>query len=388
MWNQKIKQLAPENLAVLGVVQEQHAERTKLYKQWKQYDFPIAQDSVTKLGAAVVPIFIGIDEYGIVQNTRMNPRGLEKFLATKFDPPKDSAPTADGKIDYAKLAVEDASVENLCMAGDDEVLFRKSGNRSYDNAIAAYEAALKQDPSNGLVLFRLGCAYRQKYDEQSHSDSDFDKASMHWTAAMEANPRQYIWRRRIEQYGPRLQKPYPFYDWVDTAIKEIRERGETPVELTVELTQSELAGRSKTNWSDENTKPQSTEGLERDKGRFISVESTMVPGYAKPGKPATVHLRLIPAAGKWNNESTPLTVWIESDTAKLSSQRMTYENPDSANSREDRAFEFDLLMEGTEECSIKGFALYNVCDEHGVCMSLRQDFEIEVPRAATAVVGE
>ena len=46
---------------------------------------------------------------------------------------------------------------------------------------------------------------------------------------------------RIQQYGPRLDKPYPFYDWVPTAIEEITARGETPVDLSVELVASEFA---------------------------------------------------------------------------------------------------------------------------------------------------
>ena len=38
----------------------------------------------------------------------------------------------------------------------------------------------------------------------------------------------------MQQYGPRLDKPYPFYDWVETAREEIRARGETPSPLRVE----------------------------------------------------------------------------------------------------------------------------------------------------------
>lgn len=365
---------------MLGVVQEQHAERTRLYKQWKQYDFPIAQDSVTKLGMAVVPVFIGIDEYGIVQNTRIQPRGLQKFLDTKFEKPVNPAPVLE-TVEHVKPTADESSVESCCMYGDQEMLFRTSESACHDNAIAAYRCALEKDPSNGAILFRLGCAYRQKYDELSQADTDFDQASRYWTKALASNPRQYIWRRRIEQYGPRLQKPYPFYDWVDTAIKEIQERGEQPVKLTVELTQSELAGRSRPDFQPQDTKPQSTEEVARDRGQFVSIESTVVPGFARPGKPATVHLRMVPAAAKWNNESTPLTVWIESDTAQLSSQLLTFENPNSADSRERRSLEFDLLVKDTDKCSIKGFALYNVCGEDGVCMYRRQDFEIDVPMA-------
>ncbi len=382
VWHETIKKLDSDNLVVLGVVQEQHAERTKLYKQWKQYDFPIAQDSVTKLGAAVVPIFIGIDEYGIVRNTKLRPKGLEAFVATKFEEPKATAPTVETNVDYALMAASDGSADELCMLGDQEMLFRTSGSKSYDNAITAYQSAFEKDPDNGTILFRLGAAYRQRYDEHSHDDTDFDMASRYWTMALESNPRQYIWRRRIEQYGPRLQKPYPFYDWVGQAIEDIKQRGDVPVTLTVKLTQSELADRSKPDYSNSETKPESTDQIERDRGAFVSIESTIVPGFVKPGKPATVHLRLVPSGAKWNNESTPLTVWIESKNAKLSKQRMTFDNPNLPESTENRSLEFDLLVGKKGDCIIKGFALYNVCSEDGVCMYRRQDFEIQVPNDA------
>ena len=297
------------------------------------------------MGVAVVPIFIGIDEHGIVRNTKLRPGGLEKFLAQEFDAPENVAPTLDKETNFVKLAAEDSSSENLCLAGDQEMLFRTSKSKSYDKAIAAYEAALEKEPKNGTILFRLGAAYRQRYDEQSHDDADFDLASKYWTMALASNPGQYIWRRRIEQYGPRLQKPYPFYDWVGTAIKEIKERGDTPVELTVELTQSELADRSKPNYANEDAKPESTEDITRDDGEFISIESTMVPGYVEAGKPATIHMRLVPTGAKWNNESTPLTVWVESDGAKLSKQLLTFDNPNKPDSKENRSLEFDILVD-------------------------------------------
>src|SRR5277367_3947434 len=71
---------------------------------------------------------------------------------------------------------------------------------------------------------------------------DFQAAVNAWGHALELDPNQYIWRRRTEQYGPRLAKPYAFYDWVVQAKAEVSRRGETPVPLTVEPHGSELAG--------------------------------------------------------------------------------------------------------------------------------------------------
>ena len=62
-----------------------------------------------------------------------------------------------------------------------------------------------------------------------------------WTKALSLNTDQYIWRRRIQQYGPRLEKPYDFYSWVKQARKEIEERREKPVKLVFEPMGTEIA---------------------------------------------------------------------------------------------------------------------------------------------------
>ena len=64
--------------------------------------------------------------------------------------------------------------------------------------------------------FRLGVAYRKWFDEKKDI-AFFDQAVEQWGKALAMQPNQYIWRRRIQQYGPRLIKPYPFYDWVEAA---------------------------------------------------------------------------------------------------------------------------------------------------------------------------
>jgi len=73
-----------------------------------------------------------------------------------------------------------------------------------------------------------------RFDSISPQTQDFEKALKHWQIALDMNPSQYIWRRRIQQYGPRLDKPYSFYDWITQARKDILKRGETPVELNAE----------------------------------------------------------------------------------------------------------------------------------------------------------
>lgn len=381
VWHETVKQLNSEKLVVLGVVQEQHAERTRLYQQWKNFGFQIVQDPITQLGLNVVPMAVGIDEHGIVREADFWHTELAKFVKQEYPAPAKAAPVINRKIDYEKLVKQDSSVENWVRLGDDKLLFPSAAQNSIEKAINAYQKALEQSPKNGPILFRLGVAHRMRYDSSNRLDEDFDLASKNWTLAQQASPNQYIWLRRIQQYGPRLEKPYPFYDWVDKAVADLSKRNNTPVELTVSLTQSERADFSESKYLSDGQRPEGTDKLNRDKGDRVAIESTVVPGFVKPGKPATIHLRMTPKTAKWNNEASPPTVWIESDSAQLTKSLIQYEHqPDSASSTEERQFEFDIrVAKGIKECTLRGFALYHVCLERGVCTYLRQDFEIAVP---------
>ena len=110
--------------------------------------------------------------------------------------------------------------------GDSLILW--GGPQRLREAIDAYAAAAQADPRDGRALFRLGVALRQRYESAAARRDDFQAAVENWGQALQLDPNQYIWRRRIQQYGPRLDKPYPFYDWVAEAERAIRARGERP----------------------------------------------------------------------------------------------------------------------------------------------------------------
>src|SRR5207249_1815342 len=131
--------------------------------------------------------------------------------------------TAEAWETYASALVEWAETERL------------------GEAIEAYERALRLAPESGPVHFRLSVAYRKRYDSDFRQPGDFERAVEQWSAALGSDPNQHIWRRRIQQSGPRLDKPYAFYDWVTTARKEIAERGEIPKSLSVEPAGAEIA---------------------------------------------------------------------------------------------------------------------------------------------------
>ena len=92
-------------LVLLGVTQEQHADRCRLFAQWKQFDWPILHDPINLLEAPAVPIVVAIDEHGIVRAIRPRPETFEtEFLDKTFaDDAQPGAPRSAGPPDLDSL---------------------------------------------------------------------------------------------------------------------------------------------------------------------------------------------------------------------------------------------------------------------------------------------
>ena len=92
-------------LVLLGVTQEQHADRCRLFAQWKRFDWPILHDPINLLEAPAVPIVVAIDEHGIVRAVRPRPETFAaEFLDKTFaDDAQPGAPRSSGPPDSASL---------------------------------------------------------------------------------------------------------------------------------------------------------------------------------------------------------------------------------------------------------------------------------------------
>ena len=195
-------------------------------------------------------------------------------------------------------------------------------------------------------------------------------------------------RRRVEQYGPRLTKPYTFYDWVETAKAEIRARGEKPVELSVLPTGSELVQPSKRFTADQrDVQPLDPKGrIQRDTKGLILTEVTVVPPRVRPGESARVHVSLRPNPARkahWNNEAEPLRLWVEAPSGwELERRLLTAPQGGMPETSEPRQFELDIRAPADAQgtAKLRAYALYYVCEDvGGTCLFLRQDVSIEVP---------
>jgi tetratricopeptide (TPR) repeat protein len=368
-----------------GIIQEQHPDRARLFMQWKQMQWPLLVDSLNLLGVDAVPITVAIDEHGIVRAKGIKPSEaesfVEEFVESSYATP-DQLPAVPVKPDPEALRRS----SHWAAYADALMLWQPEADRR--EAIAAYQRAIDDATEPAPLLFRQGVAYRARYDSRQRETGDFRAAVEHWQRALDLNPNQYIWRRRIQQYGPRLDKPYPFYDWVDQARQQVTQRGETPAALLVEPGGAEIASPAKELAErTEAVEPDPGGKIYRDEKPFVLIEQTVVPPVLRPGSIGRIHLVLYPNAEKqahWNNEAGDLVVWLKPPQGwELETQRLTVPNPPEPVSMELRHIEFEVRVpesasEGDAE--LPAYALYYVCeDEHGVCLYRRQDISVRMP---------
>ena len=88
VWHEALVELRKQNkVKLVGVIQEQHGDRCRLFAQWKGFDWPILQDKINLLGLRAVPKSIAIDEHGIVRSLNPSPNSIEEFLNQTFAAP-------------------------------------------------------------------------------------------------------------------------------------------------------------------------------------------------------------------------------------------------------------------------------------------------------------
>jgi hypothetical protein len=373
----------------VGIIQEQHPDRARLFMQWKEMDWPVLVDSLNLLGVAAVPITLAIDEHGIIRAVNPQREDIEKtFLNQTYPKPPGQTATEIKPPDLKKLKAETSAATAASWRSYADALVVWGGENRFDQAIAAYESTISLDPSHSPSYFRLGVAYRKRYESSLRRADDFQRGVEYWMKALEMDPNQYIWRRRIQQYGPRLDKPYPFYDWVATARQEIEARGEKPVPLLVEPGGAEFASPLKVFAPDQPARqqPDAHGRVLRDNEGFIRPETALVPAAVAPGESLRVHLAFRPNLKRkahWNNEAEDLVLWIDPPPGwAVSSRTLSVANPKTVVSQETRNIEFELkcpekARPGTVR--IPTYALYYVCEDvNGTCLYRRQDVILKV----------
>ena len=385
-------------LVILGVTQEQHDDRCRLFAQWQGFHWPILYDPINVLELSGVPVLVAMDEHSIIRSTEP---AIANFRADFLDKvfgddavvphPKRVGPALKGDACFPDLN----SLRALARQANSATAWRElgdalalwAGDEAREEARTAYSRAIRLDPKNGQAWFRLGVCFRSRYDSPKRQPCDFQAAIDAWGNALGLDPNQYIWRRRIQQYGPRLDKPYSFFDWVTEAEKAVRARGEKPVHLAVRPTGPEIAYPIKALPSTDKTavNPDREGKVLRDQEGLIETEITVIPGRVSPGKSSRVYIVLRPGSKKsilWNNEGEPLRLWVEPPKDwQVSDRLLQAPAPSQAHSTEPRTLTFEIVAPANAPGKIRlpVYALYNICDNAGgQCRFLRLDIPVTV----------
>lgn len=360
--------------------------------QWQQMDWPVLWDPFNLLEFSAVPVTYLLDSAGRVLVVQPLLDRIDDIHRRLSDQPAgvEIEQEADRLLSAAGTSATPSGDADSRTWSDYAVSLALWGKQDrLDEAVDAARSAVEQS-DDPVLWFRLGVVLRMRFDSPQRQPRDFTEAVAAWSRALDADPNQYIWRRRLQQYGPRLAKPYPFYDWVPRARTDIESRGEHPVELVVEPHGAEFAspaGEMEPIGSDEpGDEPDPDARVHADRDGLIDVEAVLIPPAPRPGDTARVHLFLTPDRTReahWNNEAGHDELWVDPPPDWLVGGRHQLLPVGTGDvSDETRHLEFEVAIPEAADSDriLKAYLLYYVCEgAAGVCVYLRQDLEISIP---------
>ena len=150
-WHEATKALQKAGkVQLVGIIQEQHPDRCRLFMQWKQMGWPILVDSFNLTGSKVVPNVWAIDEHGVARKKLRRPdldQLQREFLSVAFEAPNARVPKAEReKPDSTDEAVR-AFRRGVTLLRRHESDDHRPGD--FANAIAEWKRALEASLSDG-----------------------------------------------------------------------------------------------------------------------------------------------------------------------------------------------------------------------------------------------
>lgn len=185
-----------------------------------------------------VPILAAIDEHGVVRSVRPPVETFEAdFLKREFanDAPDAVPPPQEffGASDLERQARATNTAGAWRRLENVQVLW--GGPDRVNEALQAFAHAIEICADDAAAPLCLGVRFGMWHELADRQANDIRQAVEEWGRALALKPNHYIWGRRIQQDGPRLDRSYPFYDGVDKALAEIAARGEKPAPLLAQL---------------------------------------------------------------------------------------------------------------------------------------------------------
>ncbi len=363
----------------MGITQEQHPARCRLLARWKGIDAPILWDPFNLTGSKVVPSFTLVDEHGVVRYARAKVSDLPTFLGTTYEAPEGMPATPSSE---AGRLVDAHGLPAPVGAAMSRALWHRDEDPS-SLIDALRNAGGSEDP---VRTFQRGVAYRMRADSPFAQPGDLAAAFDAWRKALEARPDQYIWRRRLQQYGPMTDKPYPFYGWIEEAQAALASWGEAPEPLDAALTLSERGlGTTGGKATVVTTAPDPKAALPLDETDALWVESAVVFDTTSQEPSAQLHVSVRPTDERrttWHGGTDPLVLWLELP-AGWTAVPQGLARPLSEGAKGE-TYRFEVALKGADASSattLRGYVLAPVCRAaEGVCVYIRKDLTLELRR--------
>ncbi|HKQ47998.1 MAG TPA: tetratricopeptide repeat protein [Phycisphaerae bacterium] len=373
--------VAAKKVVVLGVDHEQHADRGRLFAQWRGLTGPILHDPLDLSLVTELPMVVAIDEEGVVRAIQPSLDKIEKTFINKKSkkkniPKPEEAELPDPRV--TRRTAEEAREPSASRAHADALVL--SGlPPQIDEAIKVYREVIAIDPKEAWSLFRLGVAYRIRYEREERQPDDFQAAVDAWSQAVRFAPTNAIFRQRLQQYGPAIEDSRPSYEWILAARQDLARRGQQPIALENEPLAMELsAGPVR---GSKNAAP--TKGKHpSDHGGQMMIETTVVRAAdAKHANKAEVHVTLRPSGVQWEDGKAPLRIWFEkSKSARPERAYLEFPKANPASGSEARTISFLVELTSkskTPRGTLKGEAVYSFRSGDEV-KTVRQEFKVSI----------
>lgn len=402
-WFERTKShVTAKKLVVLGVDHEQHADRARLFAQWRGLAGPILHDPLNLSLVSELPTVVAIDEEGVIRAIQPSIDAIEKsFIKKPWKKKKPMSKPEEAELPDPRVTrrtAEEAREPSASRAHADALVL--SGlPPQIDEAIKVYRDVIVIDPKDAWSLFRLGVAYRIRYEREERQPGDFQAAVDAWAQAVRFAPTNAIFRQRFRQYGPSIEGSGAAYDWIPAARQDLARRGQKPMELEIEPLAMEMAAApargARISTPKKGKHP-------TDKDGQVSIETTVVRSAdRKHANMAEVHVTLRPNGVQWEDGEAPIRIWLEnSKSARPARPYLEFPKTGSKSGSEARTLSFSVELTSkskTPHGTLKGDAVY--CFRSGdESKTARQEFKVSIggkpertgggPETKSAATGE
>ncbi|MFH1416737.1 MAG: TlpA disulfide reductase family protein [Planctomycetota bacterium] len=393
-WHEKMKPFVDTGkLVVIGVAQEQHADRCRLFAQWHGIDWPILHDALNLTGVEKVPTLVAIDEHGLVRNTQPDADSIvAEFITKTYDAPKVAPFIGPDKLPdpraTRRYAGEARRAEEWREHGNALILAGKPAQ--IDEAIdKAYPQVIGREPGDADSLFRLGVAHMIRHESPQRRPDDFQSAIDAWRKAHGLRSRNEVFHRRIQQYGPCVDKPFAFYGWVATARKAIVDRGDESVALQswpCEIERAKPAKKFKYDKKQRGPSLDEHEKANEDRDGLVGLSYVAVPGTEQEHKRIVQELMVLrPDAARgieWAESADPPRLWLEKPkTGRVSKLFVECAKAPGDSSENDRVLTFAVRLPSKKgkSLTVRGTLVYSVRQGgEGAPQTLSRDVKIKI----------